>query len=254
MAHPSITIAGATFQTVPSIVVPKAGGGDAVFYDMSDDMSFLGKDVELVNASLYSSSFALEDTAFNGWTPSTTAKTCIATATAGTFAQSDMEDNEYFILWECGVDVVYGEGTTNKAKTLFSRAAIAQELFRRPSTWANIGSEIFNGNACSTVFSQNFLRYYGTTAGTITYTWNVSYGFYFGATAATFSPTTGNGNVTVKTPIMSARCSTTYLSTGNAGLIDQENSKGFIKGKLYRIKRDGFHRGMHNLLVKMING
>lgn len=36
MAHPNIVIAGATYPTVPSIIVPKSGSGNAQFYDVSD--------------------------------------------------------------------------------------------------------------------------------------------------------------------------------------------------------------------------
>lgn len=36
MAHPNIVIAGATYPTVPSIIVPKSGGGNAAFFDTSD--------------------------------------------------------------------------------------------------------------------------------------------------------------------------------------------------------------------------
>lgn len=36
MAHPNIVIAGATYPTVPSITVPKSGGGNAQFYDVGD--------------------------------------------------------------------------------------------------------------------------------------------------------------------------------------------------------------------------
>ena len=36
MAHPSIVIDGNTYPTVPSIVIPKSGGGTATFMDTSD--------------------------------------------------------------------------------------------------------------------------------------------------------------------------------------------------------------------------
>ncbi len=36
MAHPNITLLGATYQTVPAVVLPKQGGGTATFMDTSD--------------------------------------------------------------------------------------------------------------------------------------------------------------------------------------------------------------------------
>ncbi len=255
MAHPDITIAGATFQAVPSIIVPKSGGGDAQFYDMSDEMSYLGADLECINDNLYSATFALSDTAYNGWTPSTTAKAIVASVTKNSaFTATDMANYEYFIVWECGVDPVYTGTPTQKALTLLSRAVLVQEILRRPGSWSAIESGTFATNTCVTANTSNFLRYYGTTTGTATYTWAASYGFYFAATAATFSSTTANSpTVNIKTPTCNTRCSTTYFSTTSAAAIDQENSTGFIRGKVYRVRRNGFIRGIYNNLIDLIN-
>lgn len=218
------------------------------------EYDWLGKNAELVDDDVYEFETTLDNTQFAGWSPSSTAHTCIATKTAKTRAVTDMDDNEYFLVWECGGDFAYNSGTTNKARPLFSRSLLIQSLFKRPSSWAMIQGEGFNGNTCATVLSANFLRYYGSTTGSVTYTWATSYGFYFGAQAATFSPTTGNATITIKTPLFYARTSNTYMSVANAGLIDQANSTVYMNGKLFRIKRDGILRGGYGLLVDMING
>lgn len=283
----NISWLGNDYQNVPWVQFPKTGGGVAQFDDTAIDASvaavesdiaagkqavvngvlltgtgsgggggeydWLGKNAEIVDDSVYSFSDTLDNTDFNGWTPSTTARTCIATKTAKTRAVTDMDDNEYFLLWECGADIAYNSGSTNKAKPMFARTLLIQSLFKRPSSWAMIQGDGFNGNVCATVLSANFLRYYGTTTGTLTYTWATSYGFYFGAQAATFSPTTGNATITIKTPLFYARCSTTYFSTTNAGHVDQANSTVYMKGKLFRIKRDGILRGGYELLTDMVN-
>lgn len=253
MAHPDITIAGATFSAVPSIIVPKVGGGNAQFFDMSGDMAWLGKDAECINESVYSKTDVLKNTSFNGWTPSTTAKTILATATAGTFV-ADLSQYEYFIVWECGVDPEYTGTQTQKALTLLNRCYLVQQIIKRPSSWANIEAENYNGNACVTLFTPNFLRYYGTTTGSVTYSWSVSYGFYFAAASATFASSTADTTtVTIKTPTLATRCSTTYFSTGNAALVDQDNSTFFIRGKLYRIKRTGILYEIYKHVVDLIN-
>lgn len=254
MAHPDIHLMDATFPAVPSVLLPKDGGGQAEFFDMSDPMSFLGKGVELVDDDLYSATFALKDTDFHGWTPSTTAKVCVPSVTkSAKFTARDMENYEYYIVWEMGVDLAYTGSPTLKAHTLFSRSFQIQEIFRRPGSWATIQSEAFNTNVCNSVFTPTFLRYYNSS-GSLTYTFSASYGFYFTMTAATFSSTSASSpTVNLKTPTMSARCSTSYMSTGNAALIDQDNSSGFIRGKLYRIKRDGFLRGAYNNVIRLLN-
>ena len=91
------------------------------------------------------------------------------------------------------------------------------------------------------------MRYYGSTTGTLTYTWAASYGFYFSATAPAISSTTAvSPTITPKTPVFNARCSTTYLSTANAGLVDQENSIWWIRGaKVYRAKHETFFDGVY---------
>ena len=223
------------------------------FYDMSGAMAWLGKDAELLDGSVYSKTDKLKNTGYNGWTPSTTAKTIVSAATAGTFA-ADLSQYEYFLLWECGVDPVYTGSPTLKAHTLLNRCYLVQQIFKRPSSWANIQAEIFNGNTCATLFTPNFLRYYGTTQGSVTYSWGASYGFYFAASAATFSNSTADApTVTIKTPTLATRCSTTYFSTGNAALIDQAESEYFIRGKLYRIKRTGTLYEIYKHVVDLIN-
>ena len=249
-----IIISGTQFSGVPSIIVPQVGGGNAQFYDMSGDMAWLGKDAECINDNLYSIEDTLENTLYNGWTPSTTAKTIVAAKTAGTFS-ADLSQYDYYIVWECGVDPVYTGAPKQKALTILARTYIVQEIFKRPSSWANIEAANFNGNACVSLYAGNFLRYYGTVAGTENYSWSVLYGFYFGATAATFSNTTSNTpTVTVKTPTLSTRCSATYFSTTNAGLIDQPNSGWSIRGKLYRVKRNGVLHGIYGNVVRLIEG
>ena len=100
-----IQIAGATYNAVPSIIVPKVGGGNAQFYDMSGDMAWLGKGAELVGQNFYKKSDTLDNTLYNGWTPSTTAKAIVATATLSDakFTASDIDQYAYYIFWECGV-------------------------------------------------------------------------------------------------------------------------------------------------------
>lgn len=256
MAHPDIVIAGNSYPTVPKLVIPKSGGGSAEFHDMSDPMSFLGKEVESVNANVYTSNFLLKDTDWHGWTPSTTAQVLIASVNVSqTFTATDMVNNEYFLVWECGVTPVYDSGYTDKARPLKSRAVIIQELCRRPSNIGNVESANFNGNACVTANASSALIYWNAASTPVrTVTWSASYGFYFGATAATFSNSTNdNPTVTVKTPTLTARCSTTYMSTANAEKINEDDSAGYIRGKLYRIKRNGEFRSVYEMLVSAFN-
>lgn len=223
------------------------------YYDMSNPMSWLGKEVELLDDSVYSKSDTLANTGFNGWTPSTTASTIVTAVNAKTFA-ADMANYQYYLIWECACDMAYTGTPTLKAHFLFSRAYLVQEITKRPSTFANVQNNVFDGNNCTSLYTANFLRYYGTTTGSITYSWSASYGVYFGATAATFSNSTSDApNVTIKTPTLATRCSTTYFSTGNAAKVDQANSKWSMSGKLYRIKKDGIIRNIFAHVASLVS-
>ena len=221
------------------------------YYDMSGDMAFLGKDAEVVDASLYSKEDYLKNTDWHGWTPSTTATVIVASVTLGTFA-ADLATYSYYLVWECGVDPVYPSQASTVAKSILTRAFIVQEITKRPSSVANIGSHTFNGNACASVYASSLLEYYNGS-GTLTNTWAASYGWYFSAVAATFSnSTTDSPTVTVKTPTLTARCSTTYLSTANAGHVNENTSTFFIRGKLYRVKRNGIMRSLYEKVVGLV--
>ena len=240
-------------QTVP--ISGKRATQDIVINPIPSggEYAWLGKNPVLLDGSMYSITDNLKNTGYNGWTPSTTAKTIVSSATAGTFS-ADFSQYEYFLLWECGVDPQYTGTPTLKAHTLLNRAYIVQELVKRPSSWANIQASNYNGNTSTTLFTANFLRYYGTTTGSVTYSWSVSYGFYFAAANATFANSTADQTtVTIKTPTLATRCSTSYFSVGNAALVDQEESEWFIRGKLYRIDKTGATFNIYKHIVDLIN-
>lgn len=219
---------------------------------MTDPMSWLGADVELFK-TFSAKETKLSATEFNTWAPSTTAKDILLTEDVGTFTTSDFGEYEYYIVWDCLLPIVYSGSTTNKALPLFCVSSQVQTVYKRPSSWANIQSDVWNGNVCSSLATGTFMRYYGSTTGTVTYTWGTSYGFYFTLTAATFSSTTAeNPTVTVKSPKVTARCSTSYMSTGNAALIDKDKSVITIQARVYKAKANSTFRGNYNRVRDMI--
>lgn len=254
MAHPDIVIAGAQFPAVPSIIVPTTDGGQAQFFDMGDEMSYLGADVECVG-DVYEKTFALAETGYNTWTPSTKAKAIVASVTKNAaFVAQDMSENDYYIVWHSGVDMVYDGTETQKALTVFMRALAVQQIYRRPVSWASIEGGRLDATVVSNVSTLNLLRYYGTTTGILTFAWSPGYGFYIAPTAPTVSSASvENPNVNVKSPTLSARCHTTYFSTGNAALVDKGASTGFIRAKAYRVKRNSLMRGVYDELVRLTN-
>lgn len=305
----NVTVAGASYSDVPSVLLPKTGGGTAKFTDVSDTTaiatdvlagryfynsvgekvlgtgnigqgvsivttqdshggdiltitgqdiyphSWLGDSPELI-ATFVLPDVALKNTSFATWTPSTTASDILATRTAGTFVTTDFDTtSEYLIVWESKCPIITDSSATQKALPLYAAAVQLQTIHKRPSNLQNISADNFNGNACTGLFVSNFLKYYGTTTGTITYSWAASSGIYFTVTAATFaSSTAANTTVTVKSPKVSAKCSTTYMSTANAALIDQTNTVISQTGYVYKIVQPGAIRGAQERIVDIVNG
>lgn len=235
-------------QTISAVAPP--------FYDMSTALAWMGPGAELVSQNFYKKVDYLKNTSWHGWTPSTTAKTLVSsqTLTSSKFAATDIDQYTYYIIWECGVDPVYTGTPTETALPQLGRAYFVQALVKRPSSWANIQALACNGTVNQNVYSSSFLRYFGTTVGTSTYTWSASYGFYFAVTAPEISSTTVvSPDITPKTPTFSARCSSTYLSTTNAGLVDENNTKWWILGsKIYRAKKDTLFDGVYRELCASI--
>ena len=236
-------------QTISAIAPP--------WYDMSGDMAWLGKGAELVGQNFYSKADTLSNTLYNGWSPSTTAKAIVASVTLSDakFTATDIDQYSYYIFWECGVDVAYTGSPTLKALPVFGRALIVQNLIKRPDSMANIQSVNCNATVNQAAYTGSFLRYYGTTTGSMTYTWASSNGLYFTATAPTISSTTAvSPTITPKTPVFNAKVSTTYMSTTSANAIDQANSKWWIKGtKIYRVKRECFFDGIYRYMCGVVN-
>ena len=232
-------------QTISAIAPP--------YYDMSGANAWMGADATLVQAFTLAD-VKLSATDFNTWTPSTTATDILATRTAGTFTASDMPNYDYWVLWETKIPIVYLSGSENKAKGLYLAAFHVQALIRRASSYANLQAGNLNGNVNLSSFTGgNFYRYYNATLNNLTYTNNTSYGFYATVTANTFSNSTATSpTVTLKTPKVTARCSTTYMSTGNAAVIDKANTVISQKCYVYKVKAPSFMRGIWNNVMRMV--
>lgn len=209
---------------------------------------FHGFGLEYVSTVYAQTTVALKDTLFNGWTPSTTAKTIVSSATAGTFT-ADMVNYEYLLKWIFDFNNAYISGATLKVTPIRQRIIIYQGLFRRPSNIANLTSQTFNGNASGTLQTVPIIKYYNSTgAEALAYTG--SYGIYCSATSPSYSNATANSpTVTIKTPSVSARCSTTYMATARASEIDQTNAKYTLKGEIWRTSVGGALRQMYEEAV-----
>ena len=200
-----------------------------------DSLSWLGEGAELI-ATYAKESTQLSTTSFNGWTPSTTAKT-IKSGSSLTATAIDLEEYDYILRWQFYCEPVYSGSETNTARMVKTAQEIYQGIFRRPNSLANIGTLTDAGNACQTINTPSLMEYWNNNSSH-TFTWSASYGIYAAATAATFASSTNlQTNLTPKRPSISARCSTTYQSTSNMGKITQASTYFYTQGWLYRVKK-----------------
>lgn len=212
-----------------------------------------GDSVVCLNDNLYNADVALSSTSFSSWTASTTAKSLKATTSLSTFS-ADMENYAYMLRWIVTSNVAHKEDATLVALPVRQLNLFDQFIIRRPSSLANIQSENFNSNVYVNTAGLAWMQYYNTS-GSFTYTWASSYGFYGSVPTPTFSSSSASTtNVTPKTPILYARCSTTYFDTARKDDIDIANTSWHIHGELYRMDlEDNCMRKRYEELVDMIN-
>ena len=277
----TIEIAGETYSDVPSIEVPKSGGGTASFIDTSgataSASTILNGYTAYINGSLVTGTATQQgvsvvtstdaaggtiyeitgniidyrglnfeyvqdlgtlnytlssDTSWNSWTPVTNQTSIKATTNLTTFSAA-MADYDYIIRWWYVCDVALNSGAT-LARQLAKQVNILDNvIYRRPSDLSNIISGNYNVSVVQN-YNVAICEYYNSS-GTLVANTNTSYGIYPSASSPSFSSTTSNTpTVTVKTPIIYARCSDTYMSTARAGEINSTNTTISLIAKLYR--------------------
>lgn len=205
---------------------------------IAPDSNWMGKNPEFIK-QVYSLATTLDQTKYATWTPSTTASSIKASSTLTTKETMNLVDYDYILYWVSDCQVAYNDTWTVSAASCLREICIyTQAVFRRPSTIATIESSTFNYNATQQdVYSSYWCKYYNSTPTlTVAYT-SYSPCYISAITAPTFSSTSASSpTVTIKTPVLSARCSKTYFSTVNAGKVDQENSTVKMDGYLYRVE------------------
>ena len=257
----NITLMGASYADVPAVSLPATGGGTAMFMDTSDAdataSDILSGKTAYVNGqkivgtgsgggglvhvqSLTKQTVKLSDTDFATWTPSTTAKVILATDTAGTFTATDVADNDYFVRCRLMFNPVYVEGTaTSKGRVGKMVGENWYNINRRANSNTNFNSSTRNTNVAESVTNYCALQYYNSGWVMV---YSTSYGVYPSNSAPTFSSTSSaSPTVTVKRPIINARCNATYFATGMANALDQDESTLVFVFDIYK-RTGGYDR------------
>ena len=234
-----------TPTTTQQIVLPSTGYTALSQVTVNGfDYNWMGASPEFVSNIYPTKTYALSETGFNSWTPSTTALDIIAAQTLSPTYKVDFAQYEYLIRWRVNIHIALNSGATKKYQIEQTFGSLWQSLHRRPYGLADMTSITDSYNYCTTVLSGSNYVVYWNSSGTKTWTTTTSWGIYPTLTAATFSSTSSTTpNVTFKTPKITAKCNASYWTTARAGEVDKENSTVKIRGDLYRFKYgDGWTR------------
>ena len=231
-----ITLLGVDYSDVPSVVLPKTGGGTAKFIDMDVDLGWMGPNPAHVG-TIYSQTYTLDQTEFDTWTPSTTAKVIVATGAVSQTQVVDLEHYEYLVRWRCDFRNALNTGATKKAQIDVQTASHWQHIHRRPYGLANIETMTDTRNYCTNMFGTSTLLVYWNTSGTKTWTTTNSYGIYQTYQAATFNNNSTTPTVTFNYPSITARCYSSYFATARAAEVDKANATVKLRGDLYRFDK-----------------
>jgi len=215
------------------------------------DYWWYGYEAELLNTVSAIEGNLKDDTSFDSWTASTSASTIKSYTTAATIS-ANMANYEYAIVWDGWVKLAYLSGATLKVMPAEFSGPLNTWVLRRPTTVANAQANNFVTNTYSSS-TLGYLFYYNSSG---TYSMgNTTYGVYWSIQAPTFSSTTNDEiTVTVRTPILQTRCSTTYFATARKPEIDSEHSYFHMEGKIYRIaKTSAYMEQMWHRMVDNYN-
>ena len=189
------------------------------------------------------------DTNWDAWTPSTTAKTLLNEGTtrgAGsyTIGASAYQNKAVIGVAFAHTDVVFKDGTAMAKGYAKGRTVYCVGMYA-PLKMPDYANEYYGLTMTGTALR----NVYWTSATATTIYTAATYGIGLsGGLALSTSSTTGTSRVIGFTrPTLTARCNSTYFSTGCAGKIDSANTNTYIKTRLYLIDKED------SILYKMMD-
>lgn len=194
----------------------------------------VGQNVELVG-EIFSQDIAFKDTAYNGWTPSTT-QTIIIDNLITDEETVDMANYEYAVRWLIDSQIVYTSGS-NKSRPYRLIASVWNYVVRDPKNRAAFISGTTNNSMSIGTSAYRYLFYYNGS-GTNTVERASSYGVGLTLLANTIADADADvTGVLFRNPQVWVRCQSNRFSTANAALLDQDNSVVKLRASVFRMKK-----------------
>lgn len=200
--------------------------------------NWMGKNPELLK-EVFTLDTTLGATNYASWTPSTTASTIRASSTISTKETINLVDYDYILVWKSDCNISYDNTwSINAASCLREVTFWTQGVYRRPANPTTVVERTYNYAATTqNIYQVQYCLYYNTTPALALANTTYSPCYISSVTAPTFSSTSVDSpTLTIKTPVLSARCSSTYFSTDNAAKVDQTKTTVKMRGYLYRVE------------------
>lgn len=207
-----ILLKGTTYNNVPYVDLPDTSQGTARFWEEALKMGVMRNDAELVKTWTHDALFVTDE---SGTIPAytTSATTLVEAANLGTTYTVDTANYDYFILERCLTIPVYNTSTPAKGRNEYAVMSAAYELVNYPaSTFTSLVGNKTYASAfpiISTLYAAYCMLYWSSASAVKLMTGN-SYGV--AQTAA--DPSLSGSTLTVQSPTLKIRGSSTYLTSG----------------------------------------
>jgi len=267
----TIDLMGASYPDVPSVVLPKHGGGTAGFFDVSDTTAttsdvasgklfhaadgslatgtasggggssaypWFGNGAEKVGTVVNMTINLQNDTGYDSWTASTTATTLIAASSDPIYTlNTDFADYDYCFVTKGYIEPVYASGTPESYR-IYRVVQNHLGFFHGYPSYNTI-EDMQNKTPSSTNYHNTtttfFWMYFYNNAGKITSRNATQCGPCYMSTYPTLSASIANGTITYKLPAFYAKCDSSRFSTTRKAQVDSANTDYFLTVDLYRI-------------------
>ena len=226
----NVTLLGADYPGVPSVILPRTGGGQAEFF--ADKHFWEGANRELVS-TLISQDLTLANIGWTSWTPTTTQTVIKNSETTSVTAQLDLEHYDYCLKYVLTTMFAYEQGTEMKSCIKKECVLTPILIFRYATDLTNVLAGTRNTNSAETFSSSVCYLRYNSSGSEAFYATNC--GIYITGSNPTFSSTSSTTpTITLKTPVYYAKCDNSIFPTGKASAVDATNTTVHLDVKLYR--------------------
>lgn len=207
---------------------------------LNNYFSFLGPDAESI--ALFSDSYTLKQLNYDTWTPSTTSTVLAASTQVNsqsyTLSANFNDEWNYALVEEWDFLPTYSTSSTAKVRLQRNIGTSIYDIrYNINANSIDTTTPQFSGTSNLTI-SGGLYVYYNSNGSRVISMGNPTYGVYMAAPSASISIVNNTFTISkINSGAIGARCSTSYLSTANAALIDANNSTFTYELSLVKFKK-----------------